>query len=122
MSLPPALLCSIDADVLGVSSNKGRIVQGESEWVYPLPKRKETTVAQEQGAVAGGRIRGGLFRDKQEYVVTPLACSFCGKDKSRVERLIAGPNVFICNQCVVLCNEILAKERRGADRPPAKGD
>jgi ATP-dependent Clp protease ATP-binding subunit ClpX len=38
-------------------------------------------------------------------------CSFCGKDKSVVRRLIAGPSgVYICNECVELCNEILAQE------------
>jgi hypothetical protein len=36
------------------------------------------------------------------------ACSFCGKRQDQVRRLIAGPGVWICNQCVVLCVEILA--------------
>jgi hypothetical protein len=35
------------------------------------------------------------------------ACSFCGKDKGEVERMIAGPNVFICNECIQLCVEAL---------------
>jgi ATP-dependent Clp protease ATP-binding subunit ClpX len=39
-----------------------------------------------------------------------LTCSFCGKSQDQVERLIAGPNVFICNECVALCNEILEEE------------
>ena len=38
-------------------------------------------------------------------------CSFCGKPKKRVEKLIAGPRVFICNECVGLCNEILDEEQ-----------
>lgn len=38
-------------------------------------------------------------------------CSFCGKGKDKVRRLIAGPGVFICNQCVQLCNEVLQGER-----------
>ncbi len=39
---------------------------------------------------------------------TSHQCSFCGKSRGEVERLIAGPNgVFICNECVVLCNEIM---------------
>ncbi len=37
-------------------------------------------------------------------------CSFCGKKQTEQIRLIAGPGVFICNQCVALCNEILAHE------------
>ena len=36
-----------------------------------------------------------------------LHCSFCGKAQNQVEKLIAGPNVFICNECVGLCNPIL---------------
>ncbi|MEE3002799.1 MAG: ATP-dependent Clp protease ATP-binding subunit ClpX [Pseudomonadota bacterium] len=39
-----------------------------------------------------------------------LACSFCGKTQDQVKKLIAGPSVFICNECVALCNEILAEE------------
>ena len=34
-------------------------------------------------------------------------CSFCGKSQDRVQRIIAGPNVYICNECVQLCNDIL---------------
>lgn len=37
-------------------------------------------------------------------------CSFCGKSQHEVKKLIAGPSVFICNECVDLCNEILAEE------------
>lgn len=40
----------------------------------------------------------------------PLKCSFCGKDETEVERLIAGPGVFICNECVSLCDQILSEE------------
>jgi hypothetical protein len=36
------------------------------------------------------------------------SCSFCGKDDTRVKRLVAGPGVYICNECVGLCDEILA--------------
>jgi len=34
-------------------------------------------------------------------------CSFCGKEQRMVERLVAGPNVYICNECIALCNDIL---------------
>jgi ATP-dependent Clp protease ATP-binding subunit ClpX len=40
-----------------------------------------------------------------------LTCSFCGKHQRQVDKLIAGPDVYICNQCVDLCVEIIAKER-----------
>ena len=41
-----------------------------------------------------------------------LLCSFCGKSQSEVKKLIAGPSVYICNECVVLCNEILSEEEK----------
>ena len=37
-------------------------------------------------------------------------CSFCGKDQDDVAKLIAGPGVYICNECVSLCDRILADE------------
>jgi ATP-dependent Clp protease ATP-binding subunit ClpX len=40
----------------------------------------------------------------------PITCSFCGKPERQVERLIAGPGVFICNECISLCGNILANE------------
>ncbi len=39
-----------------------------------------------------------------------LRCSFCGKTQDQVRRLIAGPNVYICNECVDLCKEIIDEE------------
>jgi ATP-dependent Clp protease ATP-binding subunit ClpX len=41
-----------------------------------------------------------------------LRCSFCGKTQSQVKKLIAGPGVYICNECVELCNEIIEEELR----------
>ncbi len=40
----------------------------------------------------------------------PLYCSFCGKSQHEVRKLIAGPSVFICNECVDLCNDIIREE------------
>jgi ATP-dependent Clp protease ATP-binding subunit ClpX len=37
-------------------------------------------------------------------------CSFCGKREDQVQKLIAGPGVFICDQCVALCTEVLRDE------------
>ena len=39
-----------------------------------------------------------------------LVCSFCGKFKSDVGQLIAGPSVFICDQCVGICNQVLSEK------------
>ena len=39
-----------------------------------------------------------------------LHCSFCGKAQDEVKKLIAGPSVYICNECVDLCNDIIEEE------------
>jgi ATP-dependent Clp protease ATP-binding subunit ClpX len=43
-----------------------------------------------------------------------LYCSFCGKSQHEVKKLIAGPSVFICDECIDLCNEIIRDEAAGA--------
>jgi len=56
-----------------------------------------------------GPVKGGLF------------CSFCGKSQKQVRKLISGPNVFICDECIRLCNEILVEdESRRAQEGPRK--
>ena len=47
-----------------------------------------------------------------EIKKSKLSCSFCGKKQSQVKKLIAGPNIYICNECVDLCNDILAEEEK----------
>ena len=39
-----------------------------------------------------------------------LKCSFCGKSQDRVRKLIAGPGIYICDECVDLCSEIIDEE------------
>lgn len=39
-----------------------------------------------------------------------LCCSFCGKNQREVKKLIAGPTVYICDECIELCNDIIAEE------------
>jgi len=48
-----------------------------------------------------------------ENPVVMLLCSFCGKSQSEVKKLIAGPTVYICDECIGLCNDILADELVG---------
>jgi len=43
---------------------------------------------------------------------TKLHCSFCGKEQAKVKKLIAGPNIYICNECVDICNDILGEEEK----------
>ena len=57
------------------------------------------TATTEEASVAKGKDSGG-----------PLRCSFCGKSQHDVQKLIAGPGVYICDECVGLCDEILEKE------------
>lgn len=45
-----------------------------------------------------------------------VRCSFCGKRQGEVERLIAGPGVFICDECIDLCESLLDEERPAAER------
>ena len=44
-----------------------------------------------------------------------LKCSFCGKSQKQVKKLIAGPGVYICDECIDLCNEIIEEELADAD-------
>ena len=39
-----------------------------------------------------------------------LKCSFCGKNQEQVRKLVAGPGVYICDECIELCNEIIEEE------------
>ncbi|NKB82510.1 MAG: ATP-dependent Clp protease ATP-binding subunit ClpX [Nitrospirales bacterium] len=47
---------------------------------------------------------------KQVKTDANLQCSFCGKSRDQVRKLIAGPTVYICDECVELCNDIMAEE------------
>jgi ATP-dependent Clp protease ATP-binding subunit ClpX len=47
---------------------------------------------------------------KQDKITMPLSCSFCAKSRDEVKKLIAGPSVYICDECVDLCNDIIAEE------------
>ena len=51
-----------------------------------------------------------------------LYCSFCGKSQHEVRKLIAGPSVFICDECVDLCNDIIREEiqEKGGSVPGKK--
>jgi ATP-dependent Clp protease ATP-binding subunit ClpX len=57
-----------------------------------------------------------------------LVCSFCGKNQEEVKKLIAGPSVYICDECIGLCNEIIAEEYEkeeaqvGGDKVPKPVD
>jgi len=49
-----------------------------------------------------------------------LSCSFCGKSQKDVKKLIAGPTVYICDECIGLCNDIIAEEIAGEEKKEQK--
>ena len=51
-----------------------------------------------------------------------LICSFCGKNQDEVKKLIAGPSVFICDECVDLCNDIIREEISSSEDAPQETD
>ena len=51
-----------------------------------------------------------------------LYCSFCGKSQHEVRKLIAGPTVFICDECVELCNDIIREETKAGIAGKKEGD
>ena len=51
-----------------------------------------------------------------------LRCSFCGKSQDEVKKLIAGPAVYICDECIELCNEIIEEEYEKEARTQQKGE
>ena len=57
---------------------------------------------------------------KPKFDVNTLFCSFCGKSQHDVKKLIAGPAVMICDECVALCSKIIADEAtdKRPDTPP----
>jgi hypothetical protein len=49
-------------------------------------------------------------KPKQDQPAPTLSCSFCGKSQREVRKLIAGPTVYICDECIKLCNDIIAED------------
>jgi ATP-dependent Clp protease ATP-binding subunit ClpX len=65
--------------------------------------------------VGSGRT-GALDRRREDS--NNLCCSFCGKSQKEVKKLIAGPTVYICDECINLCNDIIAEEIEKDDPYP----
>ena len=51
-----------------------------------------------------------MERRRDDHNSGNLNCSFCGKSQKEVKKLIAGPTVYICDECIGLCNDIIAEE------------
>jgi ATP-dependent Clp protease ATP-binding subunit ClpX len=81
-----------------------------------------------EGGVAG-ELREIEYIDRYQYCKEAvmkkrddkgnLSCSFCGKSQKEVKKLIAGPTVYICDECIELCNDIIAEEY-GQDEAPSQ--
>ena len=54
--------------------------------------------------------------EKRDSGQANLTCSFCGKSQKEVKKLIAGPTVYICDECIELCNDIIAEEIEKEDQ------
>jgi len=81
---------------IGVSKQAARQRFVRRETGPPSPAPQPRARRRGRGKAGGGR------------------CSFCGKPEMPGLRLIAGPGVYICSECIGLCNEILAEEKAGA--------
>ena len=57
---------------------------------------------------------------RKDNTLGELVCSFCGKSQDEVKKLIAGPSVYICDECVSLCNEIIQEEYEQEDKNKQK--
>src|SRR6188472_1958370 len=57
--------------------------------------------------------------NRKETTSGLLRCSFCGKSQNEVKKLIAGPGVYICDECIDLCNDIIAEEREREENTKA---
>src|ERR1019366_8950224 len=51
-----------------------------------------------------------------------LYCSFCGKSQHEVRKLVAGPSVFVCDECITLCNDIMREEIQNDQIKTGKSD
>ena len=76
------------------------------------------------GATGGRHVQPGKAREwhASERARDLLKCSFCGKSQKQVQQLIAGPGVYICDECVELCNEIIEERLAEAGEDTCSGD
>jgi ATP-dependent Clp protease ATP-binding subunit ClpX len=71
-----------------------------------------------KGKIKTGAARLQWPRPRDKTLHPLLHCSFCGKNQTQVRKLIAGPAVFICDECVDLCNKIIAEPDFPAEKLP----
>ena len=59
-----------------------------------------------------------MSEDEKNSSVVEVICSFCGKGQEEVKKLIAGPSVYICDECIDLCNDIVKEDRKKESEDP----
>lgn len=110
VNLPRALACALACAATHRATSQSDIVRMALE-----------TWLREDGAETANiqrfrKVRPPLARRRQP------SCSFCGKGKQDVQRLVAGPGVYICNECIALCHEIIAEKATPEGNPPATSE
>jgi hypothetical protein len=95
--------------------------RGQAQWVQAFSDEQEHVSSDDgteddpDGAIAGEADAFRFWVEAQIQAIYDARdyaprCSFCEKNQSEVAKLIAGPQVYICNECIGLCNEILDAE------------
>ena len=93
--------------IVGCTQNKASFMENENRLCYDYECWKE---------LIGSEIRMNENRGGQKYMFIdeetkgPINCSFCGKSQDQVKKIVAGPGVYICNECIDLCKEIIDEE------------
>src|SRR5690606_2024829 len=79
-------------------------------------------IGPEADGIDGGQMpRGKSMANNSGDSKNTLYCSFCGKSQHEVRKLIAGPTVFICDECVELCMDIIREETKTASLKSSDG-
>ena len=53
-----------------------------------------------------------MTMDKKENITPILYCNFCGKPQTKVKHLIAGPGVYICDECIMICYDVISEKAK----------
>ena len=75
-----------------------------------LSRRSDRGASRQCAQEVARSLAGGSMAKHGEHGSGNLVCSFCGKSQDEVRKLIAGPTVYICDECIDLCNDIIAEE------------
>ncbi len=118
---------SVEALRLGAFDCIAKPITAE-ELIAAVEKALQTTQLEEKNTGSaqhrtvsepGNQQKGGSVAERNRE---DLFCSFCGKSQREATKLIAGPAVYICDECVQLCSRAIAEEDQAADNPPDATD